>query len=1632
MNPNVNPVQFSLPTESIPNGEGFDFYSGFGLVDAAVALSTTVGLDIGPGSISGQLFNDADGDGVHDNREDGLAGWNVYIDIDGDDVQDIVEPSAITDAAGNYTLSDLPFGDYTVNVVPRDGWLMTSPLTVGQTVSLGLNEDATEVNFGLRQQFSSVVGTVFNDHDFDGERDAGEPGIADALIRWDQDGDGVISLLDPAVFSNANGEYLIDGLDGGQLLVQVTPLAGWVPTGDAETLVPLTPGDTAFGVNFGLRPSFVDPGVTDPDPNDNPPDPNTGPDTTTGFVDGFILGQQFAENDGVVFVSGLHAGTTEQVVVIASQLSVSRGYLHAWIDFNGDGTLSASEQVLRNYRLEDGVNLVPVDIPAGASGTDVLARFRWDFELNEQPDGPSLGGEIEDYLVSIPMDADARLVAGDDVSAVEEDSVDNVVDVLSNDSVGPLGGTASVSMVGEAQNGMTMLTEDGQVLYTPNPDFNGTDEFDYVLTDGMGNFAMGHVTVAITPVNDPPVANDDSFEVVSESLLVSLDILANDNSGPDVGETLVISDFTSPSRGGQLSLSQNGSFLVYTPSDGFVGSETFSYTMEDGNGGSDSANVTIEVTPAPPLVRFDLETTDANGNPVSTVNVGETFFLNVDATDLRDAPQGIFSAYLDVFYDDASFVSVSDAIVYNDAEFPNDQRGSTFTSGLIDEVGAVGDELTSGPISAQVFRVPFTATSTGLVTFSGDPSDILPTNEVSLIGRNEAVPSRLILFDNASINIVGAVNDSFGVDEDVPENILDVLANDVGVAGTTLTITEVSASAQGGTIVNQGGTLLYTPPMDFFGTDSFDYTTTDTSGRVASATVTVVVNPINDDPTATDDRFEIAPNSLNVAFNVLQNDVFTPDVDEDLSIVATGAPDNGGLVIISGDGGSLIYTPAADFDGTETFTYTISDGNGGTDTATVTVDVNALVGFRLEITDVNGNAISSTRVGDDILLNVYVEDLRDDPSGVFSGYLDILYSANLVTANGPISYEGSVYQTGQSGDTGVPGIIDEAGATDGNTPLGGGEFFLFSVPLVAQNEGIATFDGSPADNLPLHEVTVYGVSNVVDADLIRFGSTSIDIRLEGAVSDSFAVSEDSQANAFDVLVNDVVLPTREPLTIISVTQGSDGGTVGIVDGTSLSYTPAADFFGSESFVYTIQDNQGETTQATVNVNVIAQNDDPTVEDDAFTVIVDSADNSLDVLANDSILPDADETLTILSVSAPNQGGAVQIAAGGGSLVYSPPAGYAGTETLTYTVTDGNGGETVGTVTVTVEPEVIEPVAAFNLIFTDEAGTPIESVNAGENFQLRVFVQDVRPEDPQGVFSAYMDIVYEGSANPMITGAIDFNDDVYPATQSGDTSVIGVIDELGAVDGISPLRTGDPILLATIPMTATSGGTITATSDPAEQNPPNETTLFGLGRVVEDAEIVFGMDTLTVNGEVAAAPFKNSANPYDVNDDKAISPIDALLVINEIGKTLPRLAAQASSVTHNVSAVRPSAYVDVNGDNVVSPLDALMVINNIGKPIEVAAAAPLGLEAATSEASPRQAVSVETDDVNTNRTTSRRNQQVAAWNAATRAMELDSPLSSWQNARREFGPSQPVVDTAMADMEDILEDVVEDIMEAWQS
>lgn len=236
--------------------------------------------------------------------------------------------------------------------------------------------------------------------------------------------------------------------------------------------------------------------------------------------------------------------------------------------------------------------------------------------------------------------------AVDDSATVAEDSPATSIDVLLNDTpaVDPID-PSTVVISSPAVSGLAIANADGTVSYTPNPNFNGADSFNYTVRDTGGNLSnAASVTVTVTPVNDNPVALDDAASVAQDSSGNSIDVLANDT---DVdGDALTISGVGATDNGGTATT--DGATISYTPLAGFNGVETFSYDISDGNGGSATATVTVTVNAAPlnqpPVANDDYATVTLNTGASSNSVIINVVNNDTDADGTVDATSVVIVA----------------------------------------------------------------------------------------------------------------------------------------------------------------------------------------------------------------------------------------------------------------------------------------------------------------------------------------------------------------------------------------------------------------------------------------------------------------------------------------------------------------------------------------------------------------------------------------------------------------------------------------------------------------------------------------------------------------------------------------------------------------------------------------------------------------------------------------------------------------------------------------------------------------------------------------------------------------------------------------------------------------------------
>ncbi len=156
--------------------------------------------------------------------------------------------------------------------------------------------------------------------------------------------------------------------------------------------------------------------------------------------------------------------------------------------------------------------------------------------------------------------------------------------------------TLTAALNANVAHGTLALNADGSFIYMPNAGYTGPDTFTYHASDGTASSNVATVTITVDVVNHAPTAVNDAFNVNQDSSANSFNVLANDTD-PDAGDTKTITAIGATNHGGTVSIVGAGAnnTLSYTPAAGYVGTETFTYTMRDTAGLTSTATVTVTV-----------------------------------------------------------------------------------------------------------------------------------------------------------------------------------------------------------------------------------------------------------------------------------------------------------------------------------------------------------------------------------------------------------------------------------------------------------------------------------------------------------------------------------------------------------------------------------------------------------------------------------------------------------------------------------------------------------------------------------------------------------------------------------------------------------------------------------------------------------------------------------------------------------------------------------------------------------------------------------------------------------------------------------------------------------------------------
>ena len=645
-------------------------------------------------------------------------------------------------------------------------------------------------------------------------------------------------------------------------------------------------------------------------------------------------------------------------------------------------------------------------------------------------------------------------IAGNDMGVGYETNEDNAfttANVLSNDTDVDAGDVLSVSAVDTTGTaGLVIDNGNGTFNYDPNGVFeslgigdSATDSFVYTVSDGKGGSDTATVTIHIAGVNDDPVAADDAVGTVEDNAVI-INVL-NGDSDPENDNLTVVS--VGAATNGTPVINPDNT-VIYTPNLGFFGSDSFTYTVDDGHGGIDTANVTVTVTQAPNQI--------PNASPI-TVGFGE---------EETGRQVDLLSTASDLDGDDLDIENV----VVTTADGRTLTGSINAASGLLTLDDSQFDDLSVGAL----FDISVTYDVTDGLDSVGN------TATITITGENDDP----IATDDGNPDPTG-----FITDEDTQFTTSNVLLNDTDAdSGDVLSISSIDTTGTVGLVTDNGnGTFNYDPNGAFeslgvgdSATDSFVYTVSDGNGGSDTAAVTITVQGVNDNPVAADDAVGTVEDNA-VIINVLNGD--SDPENDNLTVVSVGAATNGTPVINPDN--TVIYTPNLGFFGSDSFTYTVDDGHGGIDTANVTVTVTQApnqipnaspitVGFGEEETGRQVDLLStaSDLDGDDLDIENVVVTTADGRT----------LTGSINAASGLLTLDDSQFD-----DLSVGALFDISvtyDVTDGLDSVGN----TATITITGENDDpIATDDGNPdPTGFITDEDTQFTTSNVLlndtDAD----------------------------------------------------------------------------------------------------------------------------------------------------------------------------------------------------------------------------------------------------------------------------------------------------------------------------------------------------------------------------------------------------------------------------------------------------------------------------------------------------------------------------------------------------------------------
>jgi len=882
------------------------------------------------------------------------------------------------------------------------------------------------------------------------------------------------------------------------------------------------------------------------------------------------------------------------------------------------------------------------------------------------------------------------------------------------------------SVVSDVSNGTTSIS--GSTLtYTPNQDWNGTDTFTYKVNDGTVDSNTSNGTITIAAVNDAPTTSDISTTIDENrtARMVGITLQGSDVDSDDLTYSVV-----SDASNGTTSIS--GATLTYTANQDWNGTETITYKANDGTVDSNTSTVTITVSPVDdsPInnsgsftaigdedtpLEIVIDATDADGddlNITTSFNASDDGTLTTDGLTITYIPKSNYYSHfdengnvlgavaLDVSYtvwDGANGTGnnsdnhqihiyarpVQDIPVSADmnVSVDEDYSGSEniklnysdpdslgYSSGVgTDTVTySIVSNPSNGSLSLNSSDNP-NLTYTPTANYNGTDTFTYKANDGTVDSNTSTVTITVLAFDDAPV----VPDSSFVIDED---QVLYIAITATDVDDEDLFTWAVYTDPSNGTAVIQDAnssataskTYKYTPNSNFFGADSFQYYAANQNSQISNyGKLSFTINSVNDGPT-TEDATASTDEDTAVVINIHES---TSDIDSTVPSSLSGVewiivsqPSNGTLAWVNGGiitnpsstfengGGVVTYTPTANWNGTDTFTYKANDGADDGNTATVTITVNAV-----NDAPVTSDQTASTNEDTAKAITLSATDVEDS---------SLTYSIVSNPSNGTVSLSGTTATYTPTEDWN-----SAASSNDSDT-------FTYKANdgTVDSNTSTVTIAVAAVNDAPI----AYNFSQSTDED----NAKTITLRETSPGSNT---GTNNEGGVYDP---DIETDQDDDITFSLVSQPSNGTATLASGDNDITYTPDANWNGTDTFTYKGNDGSLDSNTATVTVAVTAVNDAPTTNDVSVST---SAGNNVEVEFDYNDIDSTNDLLVLSVVSTPSNGSVSSVFGTGLKyVVYTPNNNWTGTDTFTYKANDGtennpNLDSNISTATVTVNP-----------------------------------------------------------------------------------------------------------------------------------------------------------------------------------------------------------------------------------------------------------------------------------------------------------------------------------------------------------